>query len=125
MCHATCLYCELECASHSHRVAGDGNSGVNEHCIGSHLHGFGGVRGSTETGIDYHRYIAFGDDDLEQILGFKTLVGADWRTKRHHGSRAYVFKTLAEHRVGLNVGKHHKAQFHKFLGGFECFHRVG
>ena len=60
---------ELEGDGHSNWIAGDGDGGVDEHGVGTEFHGFGGVAGDAEPGIDDDGDDGLLDDDADLVAG--------------------------------------------------------
>ena len=85
-------YGEAEGVGHGHGIVGDGDGCVHQHGVGTHFHGFGGVRRSAEAGVNHHRDVALLNDDLQQVAGNEPFVSAYRGGEGHHGGGPCFFQ---------------------------------
>ena len=110
---------------HLNWIASNGNGGVYQHAVGSHLHSLGGMAWGTDTGIDNYGHRGLIDDYLQKVLHSQAFVSAYWSGQRHNGGCTGLFKVLTQSWVGLTIRQHHKTQLYKLLGSLECLYRIG
>ncbi len=109
----------LERSCHADGVLGSGDGGVDEHCIGSHFDGFGGMAWSADAGIHHDRNGGLVDDDFDLGAGFDAAVAADGSAEWHHGRRAGILQSAGEDRVSVDVGEDSEAILHEDFSGCE------
>ena len=66
---ASGFYGLLEGFGHSYGIARYGNGSVDQAGGSAHLHCFGGMAGSTDTGIYHHRNVCLLDDNPKEVTG--------------------------------------------------------
>lgn len=67
--HASGFYGLLEGFGHSYGIARYGNGSVDQSGGSAHLHCFGSMAGSTDTGIYHHRNVCLLDDNPKEVTG--------------------------------------------------------
>ena len=70
--YTTCLYCQLEGASHLNRIAAHGNRRIHQTCRSTHFHGFCRMTGSTDASIHHDRNASLFNDDLNEVTRAQT-----------------------------------------------------
>src|SRR5712664_43922 len=105
---------------HEHGVLRFGNGGVHEDAVRAQLHGFGGVRGRADSGVDDKW--DFGNTfakntEIGRILDAQ--AGADWSGKWHNGGSARIDKLASRDQIIVRVRQHDKTFFDQDAGGLD------
>lgn len=83
-----------------------------------------GVAGCSQPRVHQHGDNSLFNDDVNQLPGQHSLIGADGGAKRHDGRRSGFLKAFGEHGIRVNVGKHGEAFPDQDFRRFQCFNGV-
>lgn len=76
-----CFNSLLEGCSHQRDIAGCSDGGIGHDGSGTHFHGFTGLGGAANPGVDDNRQCYLINNDLDKIAGCQPFVGTDRRSQ--------------------------------------------
>ena len=99
-------------------------SAYQEPGTASHFRSLRRVAGCSQPRVHHHGDNSLFNDDVNQLPGQHSLIGADGGAKRHDGRRSGFLKAFGEHGIRVNVGKHGEAFPDQDFRRFQCFNGV-